>query len=71
MPGSPDPSLGCAPSSLNIHIKVVSVTSENPQDGGSVCCCYDYHVDVRLQKCEMRCVLGTLGCVMSRIYHAE
>ena len=34
-----------------------------PKDGGSVCCCYVYHVKARLQKCTMHCVLCVIGCV--------
>ena len=45
--------------------------SEHPQDGGSVCCCYDYCVDARLQKCVVRCVLRVIGCGMSDACHAE
>ena len=26
--------------------EAVSVTSEYPQNGGSVCCCYDHNIDV-------------------------
>ena len=40
-----------------------------PQDGVSVCCCYDYHVDVQLQKCVVHCALHIIarnGRCMSR-----
>ena len=43
-------------------IEANSVTSEDPRDGGSVCCCYDYSIDVRLQNCVVRCVLRVIGC---------
>ena len=42
------------------------MTSEYPQDGGSVCYFYDYCVDARLQNCVVCC-----GCVMSDSCHAE
>ena len=41
---------------------VVSVMSEYPQDGGSVCCSYHYHVDSWLQNCVVRCILHAIGC---------
>ena len=52
-------------------IEAVSVISEDPQDGGSVCCCYDYCIDARLQNCAVRCILHAIGCVMSDACHAE
>ena len=52
-------------------IETVSVTSEYPQNGGSVCCCYDYRVDVQLQNCVVHCVLKVIGCVMGGASHAK
>ena len=40
------------------------MTSEFPQDGGLVCCCYDYRVDVRLQN-------WVIGCIKSDACQAE
>ena len=56
---------------LMVYIEAVSVTSEYPQEGGSVCCCYDFHVDTRLQNCVVHCVLCVTRCVMAGAYHAE
>ena len=56
-------------SSTTIH--VLSVTSEYPQNGGSVCCCYYYRIDARLQKCVVHCVVRVTGCVLSNSCHAE
>ena len=42
-----------------------------PQDGDSVCCCYDYCIDMRLQDCVMYCVLHVIRCAMSDACHAE
>ena len=47
------------------QIEAVSVTSEYPQDGGSVFCCYDYRVDARLQNFVVRCALRVIGSIMS------
>ena len=41
--------------------ETVSVTSEYPQDGSSVCFCYDFRVDMQLQKCMVRCVLHIIS----------
>ena len=41
-------------------IEAVNVTSEYPQDGGSVCCCYDYRVLARLKNCAVRSVLHVI-----------
>ena len=36
------------------------MTSEYPQDGGSVCCCYDYRVDKRLKNmCGALCLASS------------
>ena len=51
-------------------IKTVSVTSEYPQDGGSVCFCYDY-LFASLQDCVVCCILRVIRCIMSNAYHAE
>ena len=51
--------------------KAISVASEFSQDGGSVCCCYDKHVRVRLQECMVLCVLRVISCVMSGACYAE
>ena len=56
---------------VNRSIEAVSVTSEYPQDGGPVCCCYDYRVHARLQNCVLRCVMPLIGCVMSDACYAE
>ena len=46
--------------------------SEYPQDGGSVCCCYDYCVDTGLQlNCVVHCILRVISCVMAGACHAE
>ena len=42
-----------------------------PQDGGSVCCCYDCHVDARLQNNMVHYVLNVTGCIMSDACHTE
>ena len=47
------------------------MTLEYPQDGGSVCCCYDYHVETGLQDCVVCCVLHIIGCVMSDACHVK
>ena len=39
--------------------------SEYPQDGSSVSCCYDYHIDAQLQNCLVHYVLRVIGCVMA------
>ena len=44
---------------------------ECPQDGDSVCCCYNYHVDVRLQNCVVRWVLRLIGCMVSIACYVE
>ena len=55
----------------NSGIEAVSVISEYPHDGGSVCCYYDYHVDTWLPNRVLCCVLGIIGCVMSSACHVE
>ena len=52
-------------------IEAVSVMSEYPQNVGLVCCCYNYHIDVRLQNFVVRCVLHVIGCVLSDACHTE
>ena len=49
----------------------ISVMSEYPQDGGSICYCYDYCIDVQLKNCVMHCVLGVIECVMSNTCHTD
>ena len=47
-----------------IEIEAVSMTSKYPQDGDSICCCYDYRVDAWLQNCVMhwkKCTLMYLS----------
>ena len=56
---------------INYNDELVSVTSEYPQDGDSVCYCYDYPVDAQLQNCVLRCVLRVSRCIMSDACHAE
>ena len=48
---------------LNIE---ACVTSEYPQDGGPICCCYDYRSDARLHNCVDRCVLSVIKCVLQK-----
>ena len=50
--------------------EAIGVTLGYPQDGGSVCCCYDYCVDVRIVW-YVCCVLQAIGCVMSDACHTE
>ena len=58
--------------SFYAHSKHASTgTNGDPQDGGSVCCCYEYHVEMRLQNCVVRCVLRIFWCVMSNACHWE
>ena len=52
---------------ISLAIEVVSVMFEYPQDGGSVCCCYDYCIGVQVQNFVVRCTLR----VMSDACHAE
>ena len=52
----------------------IKSTHKAPQDGGSVYCCYNYHVDAndaRLQNCMVCCVLRVIGCVMSDPCHTR
>ena len=58
-------------SSLPLKKEAVSVMSEYPQDGGSVCCCYDYRVDAGLQNCMERCIFRVIWCSMTNACHAE
>ena len=52
-----------------LPLETISVTSEYPQDGGLVFCCYDYCVDPQLQNCMIRC-LHIIGLIMSDTCHA-
>ena len=52
-------------------IEADSVTSEYPQDGGSVCCCHDYRIEARMQNCMVCCTLRVVGCAVSDSCHAE
>ena len=52
-------------------IEAVSVASEYPQDGRSVCCCYDDCVDTQPQNWVVRCVLRVIACVISYACRAE
>ena len=54
-----------------VEIEAISVMSEYPQDGGLVCCCYDYRVYAQLQNSVVCCVLHVKGCVMSDAWHAQ
>ena len=58
---------------LGITLAIFDTLEMRPysQDGGLVCCCYDYPVEVRLQNCVVHCVLCLIGCVMSDVCHAE
>ena len=47
------------------------MTSEYPQDDGSVYCCYDYCIEAQLQICVLHCVFCVIGCVMSGTCHVE
>ena len=47
------------------------MTPEYPQDGGSVCCCYNYGVVTRLQDRVVRRILLVIERVMSDACHAE
>ena len=42
-------------------IEAVTVTAEDPLDGGSVSCCYDYRFGAGLQNCMVLCVLRVIG----------
>ena len=55
----------------HVVIEAVCVTSKYLKDGGLVCCCFDYRVDVRLQNCMVHCVLLPVRGVMSNACHAE
>ena len=48
-----------SPNAVKFSIEAVSVTSEYPQHGGSIHCCYDYCVDIRLS--------GALGLECNRV----
>ena len=52
-------------------IAAVSVMSEYPQDGGSVCCSYDYRIDAWLQNCIVHCILRVIRYVMFDTCHAD
>ena len=51
---------------FELRIEAISVTSVYPQDGGSVRCCYDTHVDARLQNRRFPCdVISSRLCKSS------
>ena len=48
---------------IPVFIEAVGVKSEYLQDGCSVCFCYDYWVDARLQIRVVRSIFSVIGCV--------
>ena len=54
-----------------LPIEGISATSEYPQDGCSVWCCYDYGVDALLQNYVVRCILHVIGCVMASAHPTD
>ena len=47
------------------------MTSEFQKVSSSVCCCYDYSIDVQLQNYMVCCILRVMGCVISDACHTE